>query len=130
MTSLPFLSTDQQSTAIALVIGVSYLLILYFLARRGGYELAADTSQQRLLYIIWIGLGHLLLAAVPVYLLVEYGFVLPGCIFVIIAGYAVSVELVGSADSSLSIYGMFWLVPMAILLLAAGIEYVLRSTVL
>ncbi|ATW89554.1 hypothetical protein halTADL_2845 [Halohasta litchfieldiae] len=130
MTSLPFLSTDQQSTAIALVIGVSYLLILYFLARRGGYELAADTPQQRLLYLVWIGFGHLLLAAVPAYLLVEYSFVLPSGIFVMIAGYAVSVELAGSADSSLSIYGMFWLAPMVIVLIAAGIEYVLRSIVL
>jgi hypothetical protein len=130
MTSLPFLSTDQQSTAIALIVGVSYLLVLYLLARRGGYELAADSPQQRLLYLIWIGLGHLLLATVSVYLLVEYGFVLPGGIFVMIAGYAVSVELAGSADSSLSIYGMFWLIPMVIVLIAAGIEYVLRSTVL
>jgi hypothetical protein len=130
MTSLPFLSTDQQSTAIALIVGVSYLLVLYLLARRGGYELAADSPQQRLLYLIWIGLGHLLLATVSVYLLVEYGFVLPGGIFVMIAGYAVSVELAGSADNSLSIYGMFWLIPMVIVLIAAGIEYVLRSTVL
>jgi len=104
--------------------------VLYLLARRGGYELAADSPQQRLLYLIWIGLGHLLLATVSVYLLVEYGFVLPGGIFVMIAGYAVSVELAGSADSSLSIYGMFWLIPMVIVLIAAGIEYVLRSTVL
>jgi hypothetical protein len=134
MTSFPFLSTDQQSTAIALasalVVGVVYLFVLYFLACRGGYKLAVDSPQQRLFYFVWIGLGHFLLAAVPVYLLVEYSFVLPGGVFVMIAGYAVTVELAGSADSSLSIYDLFWLIPMVIVLVAVGIEYVIWSTVL
>lgn len=128
----PFQSTERQSTAVALAfafgVGIGYLLVLYLLARRGGYEFATETPQQRLVYASWIGLGHLLVAAVPAYLFAKYGFLLPEAVFVVIAGYAVAVELGGGADSSLAIYGMFWLVPMAVILIAAGVEYVVRST--
>jgi hypothetical protein len=130
MSQLPAPANHRPSISVAVVVGVGYLLVMYLLARHGGYELAADTPQQQLLYLVWIGLGQLLLAGLPVYLLVEYGYLLPTVVFLGIAGYAVGVELGGSADSSLAIYGMFWVVPMAVVLLAVGIEYAVRSTVL
>ncbi len=131
MTRLPLLSSSQDhSVLVALVAGVIYLLALYALARRGGYEFAADTTEQVALYALWIGLGHLLLASLPVYLLVQYGYLAPLVAFLGIAGYVIAVEVGGAADSPLAIYGMFWLVPLAMILGVAGLEYAARTTIL
>lgn len=128
MTQLSIVPSSQtQSAIVALVVGVGYLLVLYALARRGGYEFAADTRIGVALYTLWIGAGHLLLASLPVYLFVRYGYLVPLLTFFGLAGYAVAVELGGSADSPLAIYGMFWLVPLAVVLTAAALEYGVRT---
>ncbi|WP_255171338.1 hypothetical protein [Natrononativus amylolyticus] len=56
------------------------------------------------------------------YLFVKYGYVAPVVAFLGVAGYAVGVELGGTTDSPFAIYGMFWLGPLAVVLLTSGLE--------
>ncbi|MCU4973892.1 hypothetical protein OB955_14225 [Halobacteria archaeon AArc-m2/3/4] len=115
---------------VALAVGAGYTLGMYALAALGGYQFDASSTPQLLFYVVWITGGQLLLGSLPTYLLVRYGYLSPFVLFVGIAGYAVSVELSGSADSSLAIYGMFWILPVGSILAVSGIEHVARAIVL
>lgn len=123
-------SNQYHSTGVALAVGIVYTLGMYALAARGGYQFEAGTTAQLLFYVVWITGGQLLVASIPTYLFVRYGYLSPLLTFGIIVAYAVFVELSGSADSSLAIYGLFWILPVALILAVAGIEYATRATVL
>lgn len=126
-----FLSSSQShSTSVALAVGIVYALGMYALAAFGGYQFEVEMSAGLLFYVVWITGGQLLIASVPTYLFVRYGYLFPLLMFGVIVVYTVSVELSGSADSSLAVYGFFWILPVALILVAAGIEYAVRATVL
>ena len=70
--------------------------------------------------------GMVLLAAVPAYLLLEHSLVLPVAVFALNLALLVRGELAASPDGAVAFLFVVWVVPFGLLLLAGGVEYVVR----
>jgi hypothetical protein len=105
-----------------LVYSISLILFAFVIQE---YEFTGEGIS--LIFIpVWTGVGLFLLAAIPVYLLIQYSLLSPLVIFSLNLTLALRAELSASPGEPLNIQFIAWFIPLGIAVAFGGIEYLIR----
>jgi hypothetical protein len=117
----------RPAVAVSVACGLAHavgLLAFAFLSQ--GYEFTGE-GVWSLLVPVWTVVGLFLLAAIPVYLLVQQSLVVPTAVVCLNLALAVRAELSIGPGDPLGLQFVAWVVPLGVALLLGGVEYLVRS---
>lgn len=122
----------RRNVAIGTLVGVVHLAAVGFIRGFVLGESVELVNASSIVFWLWIGAGLVLLMMIPVSLLLEYRIVTPTLLVVsTLAVTALSTVTASDPNQSvtptlLSIYMVFWFVPLLFGVLSGGAEYALR----
>lgn len=113
----------RRAVAVAAAAGLVHAAVMTWFAHRLGVAL---TGAPRWPFYLYGAVGMWLLAAVPVFLLVRRRLVAPALLLAAAVLLDVRAEFAASVDGPHALYFGAWFLSLAIVLVAAGVEYGLR----
>jgi hypothetical protein len=121
------LHRNRRTVLVSAAVGLTHAIaLLAFAVVWRGYEFTGG-GVWTLVVPVWTVLGLCFLAGIPVYLLVRYSLVLPSAVFCLNLALTLRAELSIGPGDPLGLQFVAWVVPLGVVLLLGGVEYVLRS---
>ena len=120
---LPVPSSRRRAAAVAAAGGLLHAAAMSWFAVRLGVS-AGDLPDW--LVILYGGVGMWLVAAGPLYLLLRRRLVAPAALLTLFGLFDAQAETTGGVEGPHALYFGAWVVPLAVLLVVAGVEYGLR----